>query len=147
MSNRGKIEPELAALLREIAGRIDRGEATTSDAARLERLASQAAGEDRDYSVKVHRTRGQQSKGSLGVDQRLELARLVKAHRAENGGTLGEAYEALNGTFHAGPETIKKAWQKMGPLLDLDQKSRDAILYFQRLESRGLSVKVRRVKR
>ena len=146
MSSSGEIVPELAALLRDIAARIERQTADPSDAAILQRLARQAAGQDKRFSIKVHGSRGQRPLGASGVDRRLAMARAVKTHRDEHNCTLAEAYEALDdGKFNVGIETLTKAWREMGPLLEMSDERRNLILYFKRLEARGLG-KVTRVK-
>jgi len=132
---RGENVPELAALLREIAARIDAGTATSIDALALERLARQAEGKDRDWSVKVHGTKGQPAKSRGGVDTRLELARRVKAYRDQHGGSLEQAYAALDGTFNVSKSSIKAAWQEMSPFLDLSPKSLEIILFFKRFSA------------
>ena len=144
MTRGGKTVPQLASILREIAERVESGSATARDAEALRRLARQAAGEDRAHAIKVHPTRrGQQAKGATGVDQRFALACKVRDHRAKHGGTLDDAFRALNGTFGVGPESIRKAWQEMRPLLDVTEKKRDLILSFKRLQATGYAVKVR----
>jgi hypothetical protein len=149
MSARGEIVPELAALLREIADRIDAKTADQDDSTTLRRLALQAAGDDKRFSLKVHRRRGGVPLGASGVDQRLAMARAVKAHRGEHGGSLDDAYQALSGKFGnaSGPDTIKNAWQKMGPLLNMSEQGRQAALFFLKLKAKGFDVKVTRTKR
>src|SRR5262245_27838276 len=102
MSGQGEIIPELVELLRDIADRIRKGTATARDAEKLDLLASQAGGEHRHFSLKVHRRRGGQSWGAKGVDRRLAMARAVQAYKDEHNCTNAEAYEALDGTLGVG---------------------------------------------
>jgi hypothetical protein len=146
MSRRGEIVPELAALLGEIAERIEGQTADTSDAAALRRLARVAAGKDKLFSIKVHGRRGQRPLGASGVDRRFAMARAIKAHMDEHECSNEAAREALNGLNDVGPETLRKAWQEMSPLLEMSEERRNLILYFKRLEARGLA-KVTRIKR
>lgn len=146
MSKGGEIIPELADLLREIADRIDTKTANPSDSIALRKLARQAGGEDKRFSVKVHARRGQPPLGAEGVDRRFAMAQAVKAYRAEHGGSLNEAYRALKGDFPGGgqgEDTIKDAWQEMSPLFDMSAENRDLILFFKRLEARGLATVTR----
>lgn len=145
MSGRGAIEPELAAMLADIADRIETQTAGANDAATLKLLARLAGGKDKHFSIKVHRSRGQHPLGASGVDRRFAMARAIKAHMDEHRCSNEEAREALNGFSNAGPETVRKAWQEMSPLLEMSEKRRNLVLYFKRLEARGL-VKVTRVK-
>ena len=146
MSSPGEIVPEFATLLVEIAQRIEEGKASEKDAWTLRRLASAAAGEDKRFAIKVHGKRGRQPLGPSGVDRRLEMARAVKAYKEEHNCTNEKAYEALNGVFNVGPEALKKAWQDMSSVLGMSEEGRDWLLYFRRLEAKGI-VKVRRVKK
>lgn len=140
MSGPGEIVPELAALLRDIADRIDGQTADASDGSLLRRLARQAAGEDKGCTLKVHFGRGQPRGGAPGVDRRLAMARAVKAYRDEHNCTLAEAYGALDdGKFNVGVETLTKAWQEMRPLLEMSEDRRKLLLNFKRLEARGLA--------
>lgn len=144
MSGRGELVPELSDLLRMIAQHIKVGKATPGDAEALEGLAKAAAGTDKRYALKCHRKRGRQSWGEQGVYRRLAMAQAVKVYMDEHQCTNEAAREALSGTFgNTGPETLKKAWQEMAPLLEMDQKQREFVLYFKRLEARGL-VKITR---
>jgi hypothetical protein len=144
----GEIDAELAALLRNIADRIENGSAEMEDARILRRLARHAAGEDKRWTLKVHRGRGQPRLGAEGVEQRLAIARAVEAHRKKHGGNLSDAFRALSGKFgHAsGPDKIKRAWQEMGPLLDLPEVDRKIHLFFRRLEASG-AAKITRLRR
>jgi hypothetical protein len=68
------------------------------------------------------------------------MASAIKAHRAEHGCSLEVACEALGGRFwNAGAETLRKAWQEMSPLLEMDQVARDALIAGKILEARGLA--------
>jgi hypothetical protein len=148
MSSSGEIVPELADLLRDIARRIEEGSATPRDADTLARLGNAAAGEDKTVVLKLHGKRGRPALGSQGVDKQLAMARAVQAYRAKHGGSLDNAYRALSGKLgHASsPDTLKKAWQEMGPLLGMSDQAQGFILYFRRLAARGL-VKITRAKR
>lgn len=149
MSSRGEIMPELAAVIESIAGRIEAGAATADDALTLRRLATRAAGEGKDWELRVHkRGQGRPKAGAIGVRDRFDLARKVGAHRAAFGLSLEDTYlevTKLPGT--PGTESIKKAWQEMKSLLDMDEAKRELILKFKELEARGLNVSVKRVKR
>lgn len=147
MSSRGQIVPELAELLQEIAKRLEEGTAELSHAEALRRVAKVAADEDKRFVLMVHRRRGRPPWGERGVDRRLAMARAVKGYMDEHQCSNEAAREALNGTFgNTGPETLGKAWQDMGPLLEMSDERRELLLYFKRLEARGLA-KVSRVKR
>lgn len=143
MSGKGEIVPELAALLRKIADRIEGQTADASDATTLRRLAGQAAGKDKRFSVKVHRGRGQRPLGAAGVNRRLAMARAVKDYRAAHPKcSLEDACRALVGEFPGGgqgEDTIENAWQEMSPLLEMSEEQRNRVLFFKRLEARGLA--------
>lgn len=146
MSRAGMVMPELAELLDAIADRVEAGAATRDDADLLRRLARQVRGEDRTYSVRIHRKRGQKPKGGAGVDQRFEWARMVKAHRDEHGGTLEAAYRAVSKVrgVTVGPDMIEKAWKEMRPLMDMKEGNRNILLFFKRLKANGYPVKIER---
>jgi len=149
MSNRGEIVPELAALIESIANRIETGEATAEDARRLRKLACQAAGLATDWELRVHkRGKGRPKAGAPGVRAKYELARKVANHRATHGLKLHKTYPEVTkipGT--PGEESIKKAWQEMGGLTELDRKNREMILRFMEMQATGMNVRVRRVRR
>jgi hypothetical protein len=153
MSGSGEIIPELAELLRDIADRIDANAADQDDSTTLRRLALQAAGEDRGFSLKVHRRRrGGVPLGAAGVDRRLAMARAVKKYRDEHEGcTLDDAYRALagelEGPLRRGAQSLKNAWQEMGPLLSMSEQARQAALFFLKLKARGFDIKMTRTKR
>src|SRR5580765_5938448 len=109
MSSPGEIVPELAALLREIADRIDANASDPADSEALRRLARQAAGEDKRAKLKVHFGRGQAPHGAAGVNRRLAIARAIRAHKTEHGCSLDETYRALCGSFGHGssPGSLK----------------------------------------
>lgn len=145
MSSRGEVSTELAILLDAIADRVDQGLALKKDVRALRRMARQAAGEDRAVKIKVHAGRGHPADGAAGVQLQMMMARAVMDHRATHGGTLAEAYRALNGKFGkhaAGEEKLRKAWQEMRHLLELDEADRNAQLLARMYKAEGLSVVV-----
>ncbi|MGZ2412269.1 hypothetical protein ACUXST_001690 [Sphingomonas sp. F9_3S_D5_B_2] len=137
--------PQLAEYLNGVADRIERREATRKDAEGLRRLAQQAAGKDAEWTIKVHGAHGRPRLGAHGVDQKVEMAKAIKAYKEKHGCTLAQAYEDLDGKLHmAGRETLKKAWQRFGPLLDANQENFEFIVYMERLAAKGLATVTRR---
>lgn len=135
MKPRGEVVSEIGTMLRAIAKRIESGEATSRDAQALERLARQAEGIDREFSIKVHGKRGRRPKGRMGVDQQFDLACQVKAHREKFGVTVDDACRILDGTHNVGEESIRKAWQAMKPLMNMEKPQQDMMLFFMRFSS------------
>lgn len=148
MSRSGELVPEIATILREIAGRIEQDAATVKDAERLRRLARHVSGEDKRFTLKLHSARGGQALGGEGVDRRFEMARQVKAYTEEHGCTNEEAYLNLDGNLNRGRHTFEDAWQEMGDLLDMENDQREFLLQAKRREARGgNAVKVTRRRR
>ena len=145
MSGSGDLVRELAALLSEIAARIDDKCATSDDASTLRKLAQQAAGINKRFTLKVHARRGRPSNGPNDIDRRFEMARDIQTYMTQHGCSNQAARKALNGLHNMGAETLRKAWQEMSPLLGMSESDRQLILQFKRLEKRGL-VKVTRQK-
>lgn len=139
MSSRGENIPEVATVLRNIAARISSGSATANDEEALLKLAAAFAGEDKKAQFKIHWKRGRPAKGTHGVDRRYQMAIQVHQYMAEHGCAVGTATEALDGFDNIGAETLARAWQEFGPLIDADPPTRDTVLAFKKLEARGLA--------
>lgn len=137
MSARGENVPELGALLYAIAVRIEKGQATEQDAQHLRKIARQVAGEDDQYSLRLHGKRGAPRKGGIDVRRRFEAAQAIQEHRIRNQCSLDDAYRALNGQYGVGPDRLEDFWIEMSPLLEMDEAAREAILFFKKLEARG----------
>jgi hypothetical protein len=129
-----------------VADKIAGGTAGPDEVKLLRLLGAQAAGEDKAFTIKVHRPRGQRAFGARGVDRRFAMAQAVKAYKDEHNCSVDEACRGVDGFLGVSTETLRKAWQEMGPLLDMPEQNRNLILFFERLAAKGLA-KVTRVKK
>ncbi|UVI39237.1 hypothetical protein [Qipengyuania spongiae] len=130
MSSKGEIVPELAELLREIADRIDAREATKRDARKLRKIANEAAGDDPEWTLKIHARRGAPRHS---VDRRFAMAEAIQAYRAEHGTTIENACNELCGQFNVGPDRMMTAWKEMRSILRTDEGAREVRLMFHEL--------------
>lgn len=149
MSRGGDPIPELGKMLREIAEMIEAGTAGEKQSMILRRIAESAEGKTGDFVLKLHGRHGHPKGGVAGVNRRVAMARAVKDHISQHGGTLKAAYDNLSGKSefnNSGADTLEDAWQEMGSMLDMDNASQQLWLRLAHLEARGM-VKIHRVKR